>query len=138
MDANAAVLALIDEIKAPGVNAKAFPEDPSKYVFADPVLVHLVRYQGCTAEPPVPNRQGVVTQQTRHEFAITTLYRSLTGAGGIYAHLETLRKALVGFTLPDVPLATVITTVRQGFLKEEGGVWQYESVFAMSCPESES
>lgn len=137
MDIRAAELALIEQIKTTGAKAEAFPEDPENYVPAHASLVHLVRYEGATFTEPVPNRKGAIVQDTRREFVVVSVYKHLTTVKGLYEHLELLRGALTGFTIPAVPQATALYPVRQNLIREVRGTWYYQTVVAMTHPETE-
>jgi hypothetical protein len=138
MNIEAGELAIIAQIKTEtGAHAQSFPEDPEMYVPSHNQIAHLVRYESSQYAEPVANRQGVIIQEARVEWVVVSIYRHLTKHGGMYAHLEGLRKALTGFTIPSIPQATVLYPVRMGILKESKGLWFYQTVFAMSHPESE-
>jgi hypothetical protein len=138
MNIEAAELAIIAQIKTEtGARAESFPEDPEMFVPSHLELVHLVRFESTEYAEPVANRQGVIIQESRVEWVVVSIYRHLTKHGGIYAHLEALRKALTGFTVPDIAQATVLYPVRRSILKEAKGLWYYQTVFAMSHPEAE-
>jgi hypothetical protein len=139
MDINAAEVKIVERIIAEtGAKAISFPEDPEMYVATHAELIHLVRYESTTWSEPVPNRQGVIIQEAREEFVIISIFRHLTKHGGMYEHLEALRLALTGYTIPDVDQATILFPVRRNILKENKGLWYYQSVFAMSHPEAET
>lgn len=138
MDLQAAEDAIIAAIRDTGAMATPFPENPEAYVPTHAELMHLVRFDSDTFAEPVPNRKRVITQETRGEWIVVTVFRQLRDHKGIYAHLEALREALTGYTLTDVAQATVLYPVRRNFLMEKSGQWFYQSVFAMSRPESEA
>ena len=139
MDIKAAELAIIARIKAQTTaQTKAFPEDPAQFIPMAPVLEHLVRYAGSVWEEPAPNRENVLIQEARHEFVVVSVYRHLTGHGGMYEHLLALQAAVTGYTLPGIAQATPFRPVRRGFIREGNGMWWYETVFAMTCPEAEA
>lgn len=136
MDIEAAEIALIERIKTvTGARVEAFPEDPSLYVTLQPELVHLVRFEGVAFNDPTPNNAARIVQDVRIEFVVVSAYRHLKAHGGIYAHLEALRQALTGYTLPDIVQASALWPVRQSILKEEKGLWWYQSIFAMTAME---
>lgn len=139
MDVNAAEAAIVARILTiSGASARSFPENPAEFVPKAHGIEHLVRYAGSSWEEPAPNRSGVIIQEARHEFVVVSVYRHLTGHGGMYAHLTALQTKLTGYTIPSVAQATVLRPVRQSFIREERGIWWYETVFAMTCPEAES
>jgi hypothetical protein len=138
MDIEAAEDAILAAIRDTGAKAEAFPENPELYVPKTLELMHIVRYDDSTFAEPVPNRKRVIQQETRHQFLVVTIFRHLRGHSGAYAHLEALREALTGLTIPNVAQATVLYPVRRNFLMEKGGLWYWQTTFAMSCPESEA
>ncbi len=142
MDIAAAELAIITQINVEtSATALAFPEDPELYVNTHPQLVHLVRFDSAEFAESTATRQEIkqkiIMQETRVEWVVVSVFRHLTSHNGMYVHLEALRKALTGFTIPGLDMGTALFPVRRSILKESKGLWYYQSIFAMTYPEAE-
>src|SRR5579883_507865 len=115
-----------------------YPDRPETYRLTHRIGAALVRYDGGTYGKLIDT--GAVVQTRKLRFAIQLLVRDLgwsvggdaTGAmPGAYALLEGIRSALTGFQIGG---CSKMYPVRERFIERdrEGGVWVYESVFALT------
>lgn len=124
------------------VKVEAYPNDPASWDFDNAGGAALVRYQGSDYAAPVPNEANTLVQDRTGKFVVALLHRSLRakeGHQGIYGLLETVRKALTGFTpgAATNPEATPLYPIQDGFVNREPGKWIYQIVFAQVGPEAE-
>ena len=144
MDITAVQTDLVARLNAqiPTVPTRDFPDDPQNTKMLLPTAEHLLRYLGSSAAPPEPNRIGSLEQLDAHEYEVTIRSRNLRPKDGhkaSYPLMPLVRAALVGFTptaasVP-VPDASRIYFVRQGFVQEYEGIWEYNVVVGFTAPE---
>jgi hypothetical protein len=118
---------LIDRIKTalPGYLVRSYPEKPASFTMIHPKGAVLVRFAGGSYGQV--NDIGAVVQERKTEWEITAVARNLVAHGGMYAMLDALRIALTGFKVPGCYKAA---PMREGFVNEDEGLWQY--VFIVS------
>lgn len=119
------------------IAVEAFPDSPEVYDFKAADGAVLVRYQASTYTTPVANRSGTITQDRTGQWLFSILHRNLREHGGVYAILETVRKALTGYSLVCNPESTILYPIRDSFRSREPQKWIYEIVFAQVAPEVE-
>lgn len=124
--------AIVERLKielSGSVKVEPFPNDPTKYDFANLPAAALVHYVGSKYAP----REGPVKtdQRRRPEFAIVLLARSLRGQGGAYMHLEDIRLALQGGSFAGTGPAEI---VRDELRDEHDGVWRWWVQIALPMP----
>lgn len=141
---NDIVAKLQAEITTSGVTIESFPRDPqSKYPLYAKTAAILVRYQGSSYEEPVPNVKKTIVQNRSADWAITVLAKGLTGHTGVYTYLQQVRQALTGYTVGTTNEATiayssVMYPVRDAFVSEDAGTWEYEMIFRHQLEEVNS
>lgn len=125
---------------APDWPARVYPDNPSG---RPPMLSkdgeYLLRYLGSVWEAPMPNRKNVVVQNRISQWEVTARARNLSpqkDASAIYPMLEAARTALKGFTVPSVPDASILYPIREAFVDELDGVWEYALVFGFTYSEA--
>ena len=111
----------------------SFPEKPQEYTFTHPKGAILVHYQGGN----YGNSQSVdvVFQQKKMEFALTIITRNLKKNNGAYSLLEKIKQILTGFKIDG---CTKMLPIKEGFLTENNGIWQYTINFELTTPSIET
>ena len=112
---------------------EAFPEKPQEFVFTHPKGAILVHYQG--GSYGTTQTFDVISQQKKMEFALTIVTRNLrikdTCAYGL---LEQIKSILTGFKIDG---CSKMYPVKEGFLTENNGIWQYSINFELTVPSIE-
>ena len=112
---------------------ESFPEKPQEFVFTHPKGAILIHYQGGS----YGNNQSldVIVQNKKMEFALTIVTRNLKTNSGAYALLETIKSILTGFKIDG---CSKMYPVKEGFLVENNGIWQYTINFELTTPSIET
>lgn len=125
IDIEAALLVRIGQA-VPGYLVQSYPERPSGFNLIHPKGAVLVRFAG--GSYGVPLATDVVVQERRTEWELTVVVRHLREHGGLYTVLDLLRTALTGFQIAGCEKAL---PVKEEFLSETDGVWQYAMLLAV-------
>ena len=112
-----------------GVEVIAFPEKPAEYKLLHHKGAILVSYRGSSFSEP--RATDVVVQERKVELDIVVVMRHLRSHEGAYAYLDAVRTILTGFRLPG---CSKMYPLREEFISEEGGIWQYAITFAFTMP----
>lgn len=115
--------------KIQNVAIEAFPEKPAEFRLIHPKGALLVHYAG--SDFLEPKTTDIVYQERRVQFAVTVVMRHLRTHEGAYAYLDAVRIALAGFQLPG---CTKMYPVKEEFIGEENGIWQYGIAFVIKMP----
>ena len=112
---------------------ESFPEKPQEFIFTHPKGAILVHYQGGS----YGNIQStdIIVQNKKMEFALTIVTRNLKTNSGAYALLEEIKSILTGFKIDG---CSKMYPVKEGFLVENNGIWQYTINFELTTPSIES
>jgi len=127
--------AIIERLKSKITDllVEGYPDDPESYKLLHPKGALLVRYSNSTYSDP--DSMGVVSQDRKMEFEVNVVARNLKNRkdkearAGAYEYLEAVRYALAGFKISGI---NKMFPTRDGFVKEEGGIWVYAMAFATS------
>lgn len=119
--------------KITGLHIEAFPDKPQEFKFTHPKGVILVHYQG--AHYGNIRSVDVVFQKKKMEFALTIVTRNLRTHSGAYSILEQAKSALTGFIIDG---CSKLQAVKEGFLTENNGIWQYTINFELTTPSIET
>ncbi|AXE34011.1 Gp37 family protein [Chromobacterium phragmitis] len=114
--------ALVARLQArlPGLLVEYFPERPAEYRLNHPAGALLVSYLGSQFAAPVD--AGIVAQPRTLKLSVTVVLRQLNGRTGAVAVLDDVRRALVGYRLPD---CRKLQATAERFLGQTSGLWQY-------------
>ena len=125
---------LVDKLKKnfPKFMVQGFPEKPQEFTLLHPIGAILVHYQG--ANYTNSNELFLISQEKRLEFAITIVTRNLRSNEGAYETLEKVRQILCGYQIPG---CTKLKPVKENFISETNGIWQYELRFTLTIPSIE-
>lgn len=115
--------------KIQGLQIEGFPEKPYEYKLIHPKGALLVSYAGSTYSEP--KSTDIVVQDRKMEFDITVVIRNLRTYEGAYAYLETVRIALTGYRIKG---CSKIYPVKEVFVSEDAGIWQYVITLALTMP----
>ncbi len=97
-----------------------------------PVGAILVHYRGGNYSNT--DALGFISQDKKMDFAITVVTRNLRSNNGAYEILEKIKQVLCGFKILG---CSKLTPVKEGFLCEISGIWQYEITFTLATPSIE-
>lgn len=111
---------------------QGFPEKPNEFILLHPTGAILVHYRGGSFSNS--NAIDIISQEKKMDFAITLVTRNLRSNNGTYELLDKIKAVLCGYK-PDG--CTKLTPVKEGFLSENNGIWQYEITFTLSTPSVE-
>jgi hypothetical protein len=109
-----------------------FPEKPQEFSLIHPIGALLVHYRGGNYSDS--NALGYIIQSKKMNFAITVVTRNLRSNEGTYEILDKVKKSLCGFKIDE---CTRLTTVKEDFISETNGIWQYEIIFSLTTPSVE-
>lgn len=107
----------------------SFPDKPSEFRLLHPKGAMLVRFRG--SKYGEPQTTGTVLQERTVEFDIVIVTRNLRDHSGAYIHLDAVRVALTGYKIPNSPCSKFYP-VREEFIDESEGIWQYGITVATS------
>jgi hypothetical protein len=111
--------------RLPELEVEAFPDDPDEYRLNHPIGALLVRYHG--SKYGMPEHTNFMVQERVMAVEVTLVFRCLNGKDGIYAYLESVRRALAGYQPAGF---TKIKPVGEEFLAQGGGEWRYAVDFS--------
>ena len=125
---------IIDKLKENFSNllVDGFPEKPQEFTLIHPVGAILVHYRGGNYSNT--DAVGFISQDKKMDFAITVVTRNLRSNNGAYEVLEKIKQVLCGFKILG---CSKLTPVKEGFLSEISGIWQYEITFTLATPSIE-
>ncbi len=125
---------IIDKLKENFSNllVDGFPEKPQEFTLIHPVGAILVHYRGGNYSNT--EALGFISQDKKMDFAITIVTRNLRSNNGAYEVLEKIKQVLCGFKILG---CSKLTPVKEGFLSEISGIWQYEITFTLATPSIE-
>ncbi|WP_047257741.1 Gp37 family protein [Chromobacterium subtsugae] len=122
--------------RLPGLLVEYFPERPSEYRLNHPAGALLISYLSSQFGAPVD--AGAVVQPRTLKLSVTVVLRQLNGRTGAVAVLDDVRRALVGYRLPD---CRKLQAAGERFLGQSAGLWQYAADFtalAMQVEDADS
>lgn len=111
---------------------EGFPENPSEYPLVHSNGAILVHYQGSEFLPTKAGNEIIQTCKIR--FGITVVIKHLRTHTGAYHYLDAIREYLTGYQSPGY---TKLYPIREEFISEQNGIWQYRMEFGMTMPTSE-
>lgn len=122
---------IIERLKEeiPEVLIRPFPDKPSEFILLHPLGAILIHYQG--ANYSTTQSLGFVNQIKTAEFSITIVTRNLRSNEGAYELLDTVRLALTGY---EIEGCSELTPIKENFISETKGIWQYAINFSLSVP----
>lgn len=111
-----------------------YPEKPENYFdeFIHPKGAILVHYLGSNLL--APKSINYIIQERRADFGIIVITRDLNLHQGAYNYLDKIRKALTGYRVEG---CSKMYPVKEEFLDEFHGIWQYGMNFTLTFDELE-
>ena len=122
---------IIERIKSKisDLHIEGFPEKPSEFRLTHPIGAILVHYQGGSYSDS--KSIGCIVQDKKLEFSITVVTRNLRSYKGSYFYQDKIRQIITGFR----PLCcTKMQPVKEEFISEDNGIWQYSINFSLTTP----
>ena len=121
--------AIIERLKGgiQDLHVEGFPEKPAEFKLIHPKGAVLVHYQGSNYSEP--KSLGCIYQERKLEFSITVIIKHLRSHDGAYDYLDIVRQALTGFKPEN---CSKMYPLKEYFLAEDNGIWQYSINFAMT------
>lgn len=125
---------LVDKLKEkfPKFMVQGFPEKPQEFILLHPIGAILVHYYG--ANYTNSNDIFIISQDRKLEFAITIVTRNLRDNEGAYETLEKVKHVLCGYKISG---CTKLQPIKENFISESNGIWQYELRFTLTTPSIE-
>lgn len=122
---------IIERLKAkiPELHIEGFPEKPAEFKLVHPKGAILVHYQGGIYSDQ--KALAVIVQEKKYEFSITVVMRHLRTHEGAYGYLDRVRNILTGFK-PEG--GSKMIPVKDEFIGEDNGIWQYSINFTTVIP----
>ena len=108
---------------------EGFPDKPSEFSFIHPKGAILVHYQGGNYSDS--KSLDTIFQLKKLEFSITLIVRHLRTHEGAYDCLDKTRSILTGFKPPN---CTKMLAIKEEFISENNGIWQYSINFVTTTP----
>lgn len=118
--------------KIPELDVEGFPEKPSEFNLLHPKGAILIHYQGGNYSEL--KSLGYIFQDKKLEFSITIVMRNLRTNESAYKYLDKVREILTGFTPEN---CTKMYPVKEEFISENNGLWQYSINFITTTPSVE-
>lgn len=113
----------------PDLLIEGFPEKPEQFQLIHPKGAILVHYQG--ADYSNTKATDAIVQDKKLEFALTVVTRHLRSNEGAYAYLDDIRRILTGYKIDG---CSKMYPVKENFLSENAGIWQYSINFVLTTP----
>ena len=122
---------IIDQIKSQinDLHIQGFPEKPSEFRLTHPKGAILVHYQGGNYSES--KSLGYMVQDKKLEFSVTVVTKNLRSHEGSYFYLDKVRQILTGYR-PDN--CSKMQPIKEDFLSEDNGIWQYSINFSLTTP----
>lgn len=115
--------------KIPELHIEGFPEKPAEFRLVHPKGAILVHYQGGNYSEQ--KALAVIVQDKKLEFSITIVIKHLRTHEGAYGYLDRVRNILTGFK-PEG--GNKMIPVKDEFIGEDNGIWQYSINFTTVIP----
>ena len=109
-----------------------FPEKPSEYILLHPIGAILVHYRGGSYSSS--KSIDIINQDKKMEFGVTVVTRNLRANEGAYETLDSIKKILCGYKIVG---CSKLTPIKENFISEANGIWQYELLFTLTTPSIE-
>jgi len=122
---------IVERIKSKisDLHIESFPDKPSEFKLTHPTGAILVHYQGGSYSDS--KSIGCIYQDKKLEFSITIVTRNLRSYKGSYFYLDKVRQILTGFR----PIScNKMLPVKEDFISENNGIWQYAINFSLTTP----
>lgn len=122
---------IIERIKSKinDLHIEGFPDKPSEFKLTHQTGAILVHYQGGSYSDS--KSVGCIYQDKKLVFSITVVTRNLRSYKGSYFYLDKVRQILTGFR----PLGcSKMQPVKEDFISENNGIWQYAINFSLTTP----
>ena len=117
--------------KIKDVQIQGFPEKPSEFRLIHPIGALLVHYQG--ANYSEPKSLGCIVQDKKFEFSITVVMKNLRSPQdahqGAYDYIDAVNQTLTGYRIDG---CSKMYPVKEDFIGEDNGIWQYGITFALT------
>jgi len=122
---------IIERIKSriPELHIEGYPEKPSEFRLIHSKGAILVHYQGGNYSES--NSLGYIVQDKKLEYSLTVVTRGLRNNEGSYFYLDKIRQVLTGYKPPN---CSKMKPVKDEFISEENGIWQYSINFSLTTP----
>lgn len=119
---------IIEHLKASlkDLHIEGFPEKPDQFNLIHPKGAILVHYQGANYSPT--NSTSSIIQEKKLVFSATAVMRHLRSNDGAYEVLDKVRELLTGFKIDN---CSKISMIKENFLSENAGIWQYAINFSL-------
>ena len=118
--------------KIPELHVEGFPDQPSEFRLTHPKGAILVYYLG--ANYSQSKNLGYIVQDKTLEFSITIITRDLRSCWGVYHYIDFIRNLLTGYKPEN---CSKMQPVKEHFISENTGIWQYEINFTLTTPNIE-
>jgi hypothetical protein len=112
------------------VNSEHFPKNPSEFIPTSKNPYLLTRYSGRVYGKPTDMVN--VPQEAQFRIDVLIVVRSLEGDNGAYDLIDMVTNKLTGKVLDGSTRISTIYPVKDAFVKEDKGVWQYATRFEFS------
>lgn len=122
---------IIEKLKEeiPELLVRGFPDKPAEFLLLHPIGAILIHYQGGNYSKS--QSLGYVNQTKTAEFSITIVTRNLRSNAGAYELLDSVRAILTGYRIDG---CSQLTPVKENFISENKGIWQYAINFSLTLP----
>lgn len=117
----------------PELHVEGFPEKPSEFRLLHPKGAILIHYQG--GNYTESKSINFIYQEKKLEFSITIIAKHLRTHTGAYEYLDKTRELLTGFKPEN---CTKMYPIKEEFIGEDGGIWQYSINFITTTPTLEN
>ena len=118
--------------KFPELHVEGFPEKPSEFRLLHPKGAILVHYQGGNYSET--KSLACIYQDKKLEFSITIVMKHLRTHEGAYEYLDKIRQILTGYKPEN---CTKMYPIKEEFISEDSGLWQYSINFVTTTPTME-
>ncbi|KKP40307.1 MAG: hypothetical protein UR30_C0005G0088 [Candidatus Peregrinibacteria bacterium GW2011_GWC2_33_13] len=126
---------IIERIKSQiqDLHIEGFPEKPSEFKLTHAKGAILIHYQGGNYSES--KSLGYIIQDKKLEFSVTIVTKNLRSHEGSYFYLDKVRQILTGYRPAN---CSKMQPVKEEFISENNGIWQYSINFSLTTPTIEN
>lgn len=111
----------------PEILVEGFPDKPNEFILLHPIGALLIHYQGSNYS--TTNAIGFISQENKKGFSITVVTRNLRSNQGAYEYIDKVKEVLTGYQVEE---CSKLMPLRDNFISENGGIWQYGIDFTLT------
>lgn len=109
------------------LHIEGFPDKPQNFNLIHPKGAILIHYQGGNYSSS--KSTSSIVQEKKLEFVLTIITKNLRSNEGAYTYLDKVKEILTGHKIDG---CSKMYPIKENFLSEDAGLWQYSISFSMT------